>query len=42
MTRTVKIGRVEIGGDNPVAIQSMTNADTCDIEAVVKQIKELE
>ncbi len=42
MTRTVKIGRVEIGGDNPVAIQSMTNADTCDTEAVVRQIKELE
>ena len=42
MTKTVKIGNVVIGGGAPIAIQSMTNADTCNTEAVVLQIHELE
>ena len=37
----VKVGGVAIGGDNPVVIQSMTNTDTCDIDATVVQIEEL-
>ncbi len=41
-TREVQIGNVKIGGDNPVAIQSMCNTKTSDVEATVKQIKELE
>ncbi|MDO4301847.1 MAG: flavodoxin-dependent (E)-4-hydroxy-3-methylbut-2-enyl-diphosphate synthase [Clostridia bacterium] len=41
-TRAVKIGNVLIGGDNPVAIQSMCNTKTSDVEATVKQILELE
>lgn len=41
-TRVVKIGNVLIGGDNPVAIQSMCNTKTSDVEATVKQILELE
>jgi (E)-4-hydroxy-3-methylbut-2-enyl-diphosphate synthase len=40
-TRTVKIGSKEIGGDNPVLIQSMTNTDTRDIASTIKQISEL-
>jgi (E)-4-hydroxy-3-methylbut-2-enyl-diphosphate synthase len=37
----VKIGKVLIGGDNPIAVQSMCNTPTSDIEASVKQCKEL-
>ena len=32
MRRVVSIGRVKIGGDNPVAVQSMTNTDTRDVD----------
>lgn len=40
--RIVNIGGVKIGGDNPVAIQSMCNTDTRDAKATVNQIHELE
>lgn len=40
--RVVNIGGVKIGGDNPVAIQSMCNTDTRDVKATVNQIHELE
>ena len=40
--KTVKIGRVEIGGENPVAIQSMTNISAKNKDAVLAQIKDLE
>jgi (E)-4-hydroxy-3-methylbut-2-enyl-diphosphate synthase len=36
-TREVKVGAIGIGGNNPVRIQSMTTADTCDTEAVVAE-----
>ncbi len=41
-TKKIKIGNVEIGGGNPIAIQSMTNTETSDIEATVDQILRLE
>ncbi|MDE6025170.1 MAG: flavodoxin-dependent (E)-4-hydroxy-3-methylbut-2-enyl-diphosphate synthase [Lachnospiraceae bacterium] len=41
-TRIVSIGTVDIGGGNAVAIQSMTNTDTADVDATVKQILDLE
>ncbi len=40
-TRVVKIGDKEIGGGNPVLIQSMTNTRTEDVEATVAQIQRL-
>ena len=40
--RIVNIGGVKIGGDNPVALQSMCNTDTRDVKATVNQIHELE
>ena len=40
-TPEVKIGKVAIGGQNPIAIQSMTNTDTRDIPATIAQIKAL-
>ncbi|MDD5945222.1 MAG: flavodoxin-dependent (E)-4-hydroxy-3-methylbut-2-enyl-diphosphate synthase [Clostridia bacterium] len=41
-TREINIGGVKIGGDNPIAIQSMCNTDTRDAAATVEQIKRLE
>ena len=40
-TKVIKIGDKVIGGGNPILIQSMTNTKTEDVEATVKQIKEL-
>ncbi|MCR5608597.1 MAG: flavodoxin-dependent (E)-4-hydroxy-3-methylbut-2-enyl-diphosphate synthase [Lachnospiraceae bacterium] len=40
-TKEIKIGNRVIGGGNPILIQSMTNTKTEDVEATVKQIKEL-
>ncbi len=41
-TKEVKVGNIMLGGDNPIAVQSMTNTDTRDIEKTIEQIKELE
>lgn len=40
-TPEVRIGKVTIGGDHPIAIQSMTNTDTHDAAATIAQIKAL-
>lgn len=42
VSKEVKIGNVWIGGSHPIAIQSMTNTKTEDVEATVKQILALE
>jgi len=39
--RSVKVGGVLIGGGFPIAIQSMTNTDTCDVSATVAQCQAL-
>lgn len=41
-TREISIGNVKIGGNNDIAIQSMCNTDTRDIDKTVKQINALE
>ena len=41
-TRVIQIGTRKIGGGNPIAIQSMTNTKTEDVEATVAQILALE
>ncbi|SHE93280.1 4-hydroxy-3-methylbut-2-en-1-yl diphosphate synthase [Caldanaerobius fijiensis DSM 17918] len=41
-TREVNIGGVRIGGGQPIAVQSMTNTYTADIEATCKQIDRLQ
>lgn len=41
-SNVVSIGKIAIGGNNPIAIQSMTNTRTKDVEATVAQIKALE
>ena len=40
-SRQIHVGRVPIGGDAPIAVQSMTNTDTCDVAATVAQIRAL-
>src|SRR5207237_2640813 len=40
-TLAVKIGNVQIGGGAPIAVQSMTNTDTPDVEATARQCVEL-
>ena len=41
-TKVIKIGKVKIGGKNPVAVQSMTNVPTKDTKKTIAQIKKLE
>lgn len=41
MTREVQIGKLKLGGGNPVLVQSMTNTDTRDVEATLAQIRAL-
>ena len=41
-TKVIRIGNCRIGGGNPVAIQSMTNTKTEDVDATVSQILALE
>lgn len=41
-TKKLKIGNIYIGGDSPIAIQSMTNTDTCDKEGTLLQILALQ
>lgn len=41
-SKQIKVGKVLIGGDAPISVQSMTNTDTRDIEATLNQIYSLE
>ncbi len=42
LTRRIMVGSVPVGGDSPIAVQSMTNTETCDVEATLAQIRRLE
>jgi len=41
VTRQVRVGQVAIGGNAPIVVQSMTNTDTADVAATVRQVAEL-
>jgi (E)-4-hydroxy-3-methylbut-2-enyl-diphosphate synthase len=41
-TRPVRVGRLTIGGDAPIAVQSMTKTDTRDVEKTIEQIQQME
>ncbi|MCL5673181.1 MAG: flavodoxin-dependent (E)-4-hydroxy-3-methylbut-2-enyl-diphosphate synthase [Deltaproteobacteria bacterium] len=41
-TKTIKVGNVSIGGDNPISVQTMTNTYTEDAESTISQIQEIE
>jgi len=40
-TRQIKVGKVLVGGDAPVSVQSMTTTLTSDVNATLQQIAEL-
>src|SRR3990172_2837081 len=40
-TPTVRIGPVAVGSTHPVVVQSMTNTDTADVTATVRQVADL-
>src|SRR3954452_16309615 len=37
----VQVGNVTVGGDAPIVVQSMTNTDTADVDATVRQVAAL-
>jgi (E)-4-hydroxy-3-methylbut-2-enyl-diphosphate synthase len=40
-TRKIRVGKVEVGGDAPISVQSMTTTLTADVNATLQQIAEL-
>jgi len=42
ISKSVRIGEVTVGGDAPVAVQSMAKTDTRDVSATINQIRELQ
>ena len=38
-TRKIRVGSVYVGGDAPISVQTMTNTETCDVDATVAQIQ---
>ena len=41
-TKKIKVGNVEVGGDSPISVQSMTNTLTKDIKSTIHQIVQLQ
>jgi len=41
-TKKINVGKVEVGGDAKISVQSMTNTLTTDIDSTIKQINQLE
>ncbi len=41
-TKTINVGNVKVGGENPISVQSMTNTLTSDIKDTIKQIQEIQ
>ena len=41
VSQKITVGNVQVGGDAPISVQTMTKTDTRDVKATVKQIHEL-
>ncbi len=41
-TKTINVGSVKVGGENPITVQSMTNTLTSDVKSTIKQIQEIQ
>ncbi len=41
-TKVIKVGKVLVGGDSPISVQSMTNTLTTDVKSTISQINSLE
>ena len=42
ITKKIKVGKVSVGGDSPISVQSMTNTLTTDIKGTIEQINSLD
>ncbi len=42
VSRKIFVGKVAVGGDAPISVQSMTNTETCDVAATVAQVQALQ
>ncbi|NNG13885.1 MAG: flavodoxin-dependent (E)-4-hydroxy-3-methylbut-2-enyl-diphosphate synthase, partial [Gammaproteobacteria bacterium] len=42
VSRQIHVGGVAVGGDAPISVQSMTNTETCDVEATLAQLRALQ
>ena len=40
-TKEISVGKIKVGGDNPISVQSMTNTLTTDTNATIKQINDI-
>ena len=40
-TRVLKLGPLTLGGGHPILVQSMTNTDTRDVDATLRQLQAL-
>ena len=38
-SREISVGKVKIGGDNPISVQTMTNTNTADANKTIAQVK---
>ena len=41
-TRTINVGKIKVGGENPISVQSMTNTLTSDVKATINQIQKIQ
>jgi (E)-4-hydroxy-3-methylbut-2-enyl-diphosphate synthase len=41
-SRQIMVGDVPVGGDAPISVQSMTNTETCDVDATVAQVRAIQ
>lgn len=42
ISRQILVGDVPVGGDAPISVQSMTNTETCDVDATVAQVQAIQ
>ena len=42
ITKQINVGKLKVGSNHPITVQSMTNTLTTNVEATVEQIKRLE
>ena len=40
-TKKIKVGKIDVGGDAPISVQSMTNTLTTNVNETIKQINQL-
>src|SRR4051794_29987670 len=41
-SRKIRVGAVEVGGDAPISVQSMTNTVTADVRGTIDQVRRME